>query len=131
MGTITFLLAALIVQAPPPPPSPDATQWERVGEDDIAAVWIDPARLSRQGDRANSVLRMDMKGELSDGLRVLISHGEIDCRARMRTVYRMEGYRRDGSLIAVREIPAARREPYQIGTGPLDNAVFDRVCGAR
>jgi len=122
------LALALAAQAPP---SPDATQWELVGDDDIATLSIDPARLTRTGDRVNLVLRLDMKTEESDGLRVLLSFGVVDCAARTRTVYRMEGFRMDRSLIDVHDVPADRRETNLFGDGPLDTAVFERACGRR
>ena len=120
--SISFL-AALLIQSLP---APGAAQWEPFGPPraDVANQ-VDPASITRNGDRVSLRVRMVRPAPAPDGMSSAVAAFILDCRARTAQLDGLDFYKADGSfgrsLHGEDAVPVSNDDPMQ-------RALFERAC---
>ena len=116
----TLLIAAALAQAAP--------AWRTIHEADSALYALDPASLTREGDRVRARMRASRAEPMADGISSVVAEVELDCRARTATLLGRTAFGADGRLLAALEVPAEQRRAEPLRANAEDEALHRSLC---
>jgi hypothetical protein len=117
--------AALFLCAAQAPPD---DRWHLVARDSMAAGYIDPATLERDGDMRTIQTRMSFAAVERDGTANALIVYRFDCAARTYAWLRITALRADGSSIRNVEITQEELAPRPARAGSNIGDMLDAVC---
>ena len=119
------LALALLLQAAAPAPEP---AWQSLGVHGGIDTAVDPASISRDGQRVRVRVRGITQAAGADGIRTVSGTTEIDCVAGTATALDAKGYDATGRLMLNAVVPVAERRAEPIRPQSPNAAVRAQVC---
>jgi len=120
---IAAMLLAVLAQVP----DPFGDRWQLVSEDSDASYAIDPATITREGDRATVVIRARVTSDSALPFQIAVTRTHFDCAQQLTGIQAAQAYDAAGTQIRAMEV-----SPDQVRLGAFSDgptlAIFAAVC---